>query len=67
MSDKVWEMIDANMALIREVIASAEGIAADLSGNADNRIRGGFMLVEEARVRRLLKAVDGLNNIHLPA
>lgn len=45
-----------------DVIAAAEWIEADLSGNADSRINGrGFMLVEEARVRLLLKAVRHLH------
>lgn len=52
-----------------EVIRAAESIAADLRGNADNRLRqtsgGGFIMVEEARVRLLLKAVDHLHSAML--
>ncbi len=39
-----------------DLVAAALSIEADLSGNADSRLRGGYMLIEEARVRHLLTA-----------
>ncbi len=43
-------------AATNDLIAAALSIEADLSGNADSRLRGGYMLIEEARVRHLLTA-----------
>jgi hypothetical protein len=45
---------------LEEVAAAAGSIEEDLSSNADNRIRGGYMLIEEARVRRLLGTLRAL-------
>ncbi len=42
---------------LQDLAAAAETIDADLSGNADLRIRGGFILIEEARIRLLLKSL----------
>ncbi len=42
---------------LQDLAEAAETIDADLSGNSDGRIRGGFMLIEEARVRLLLKSL----------
>ena len=63
---KAWEIIDGNTAIIREVIDAARCVDADLSGNTDSRIRGGYMMIEEARVRRLVKAVKALDSLSLP-
>jgi hypothetical protein len=47
-----------------ELWQAAQAIEADLGGNADSRIRqttlGGFIMIEEARVRWLLHAIRGL-------
>lgn len=44
-----------------ELWQAAQAIEADLGGSADGRIRsGGFIMVEEARVRWLLHAIRGL-------
>lgn len=40
--------------------AAAESVEADLMGNADSRVRGGFVLVEKRRVDGLLAALDAL-------
>lgn len=50
-----------------ELWQAAQAIEADLSGNADSRVRqilgnGGFIMVEEARVRWLLHAIKGLRH-----
>ncbi len=45
------------------VVQAAQGIEADLSGNADSRIRGGYMLVEEVRVRHMLHTLRHLRRI----
>jgi hypothetical protein len=54
-----------NLAL-EDVAAAAGAIDADLSGNADNRIRGGYMMIEEARVRRLLDTLRALRAARQP-
>lgn len=50
-----------DLAALDDLVAAARSCAADLGGNADSRIRqtsgGGFIMIEEARVRWLLKAV----------
>ncbi len=49
-----------------ELWQAAQAIEADLSGNTDRRLRqtpaGGFIMIEEARVRWLLHAVKGLRS-----
>ena len=49
-----------------ELWQAAQAIEADLGGNADSRIRqtpaGGFIMIEEARVRWLLHAIRGLRS-----
>jgi hypothetical protein len=42
---------------LQDLAAAAETIDADLSGNADLRTRGGFILIEEARIRLLMKSL----------
>lgn len=59
-------ILDHNASVIREVIASSESVVADLSGNADDRLRGGYILIEADRVRRLVAAVHALDSISLP-
>ena len=66
MQAKAWLVLDQNTALIREVIASAQSVAADLYGNADGRRRGSWILVEASRIDRLIAAVDALETIRLP-
>lgn len=50
-----------DLSALDDLVAAARSCAADLGGNADSRIRqtpgGGFIMIEEARVRWLLKAV----------
>ena len=60
------KVIDNNQSIICEVISSAQSVIADLSANTDDRIQGGYILIEEVRVRRLISAVEALDRISLP-
>lgn len=63
---KARAILDRNNDILREVIASAQAVAADLSGNADSRRRGDLICVEAARIERLVAAVEALDMISLP-
>ncbi len=59
------DLVKLHLAL-EEVAAAAGSIEADLSGNADSRIRGGYILIEEARVGRLLDTLRALRAVRDP-
>jgi hypothetical protein len=62
---KAWKILGQEYATIREVIASSQAVVADLIGNADDRRRGSYVLVDADRVDRLVAAVNTLDRIDL--
>lgn len=55
-NDKI-KAVARELRAARSVVAAAETIEADLTGNADSRVHGDFIMIETRRVDALLAAL----------
>lgn len=63
---RAWAVLEANAGTIRKVIEAAQDVTADIEGKTISRTQYGYILIEEARIKQLVAAVNALQRTMIP-